>query len=289
MVRETGKLPLILARRRRCTACIERLELKIERLVAKKSNKRLRAATEALRQKRDELSKLTEEVRSEYATWTTAENDCAANYFVLFRKHRPCNVAKQVVNTAKGDIEIDAAPLYSDVRWASLRPRWTRIKRLMSLLSKAAYYSTLTCYIFPVVLISSFLELTSLVARFPFLEGTLAAIGETGTSALTAFLPTLTMLLFFALLPMLCSTIAGMQGYFSFGHQSRDAFHRLFLFHFCWAFIGVTLGTTGIELLQNLQRLADDPAEVFGTIGDQLATMPSHRNFWGTPITLSLL
>ena len=75
---------------------------------------------EAIDKKRSELERVTADVRHEYYLWTDVDHDQGSNYFVLFRKHRQCNIAKQVVNTRNGELEVLAAPLVSDVCWRSL-------------------------------------------------------------------------------------------------------------------------------------------------------------------------
>lgn len=71
----------------------------------------------------------------------------------------------------------------------------------------------------------------------------------------------------------LCCPPSPYQGYYSFGLSSRDAFHRLFLFHFTWAFIGVTLGSTAVELLQHVTRITQNPTILLQMVGNQLAAM----------------
>ena len=122
MVRETGRLPKLLAKRRALVGAIERLERRIERREAtgrtrggqlKTSlaatltatwhgatggggDQRLARAHEALDRHESELQKLTAQMRDEYQAWTDPEHDRGYNYFVLFRRHRQCNIAKQV-------------------------------------------------------------------------------------------------------------------------------------------------------------------------------------------------
>ena len=88
---------------------------------------------------------------------------------------------------------------------------------------------------------------------------------------LAAFLPTLALLIFLALLPKLCLTVSGMQGFGSLGEQSRDAFSRLFLFQFIWVFLGVTLGSSALALTDKIQEYASSPASLLSTVGGQLA------------------
>jgi len=70
------------------------------------------------------------------------------------------------------------------------------------------------------------------------------------------------LLIFLALLPMICSAVAGLQGHASLGQQSRDAFGRLFLFQFIWVFLGVTLASTALSLTDSISEYASEPALV---------------------------
>ena len=50
------------------------------------------------------------------------DNDRGFNYFVLFKSHRVCNLARQVVNTPDPNLKVYPSPQTEDVRWLSLQP-----------------------------------------------------------------------------------------------------------------------------------------------------------------------
>ena len=269
MVRDTGALPKHLAKRAKLAAAIEKLE-DIESNPAK-SEKAVNKARTALDKKRPMLATLMEEIKKEYEAVCKPEADCGSAYFVFFTNHRDCNIAKQVLNNSDTHVEVYSAPLMTDVRWASLRPATEMMRPLFSRLALVFYYLTLMFYILPITFVSGLLKLSELTRVFPFLGPVFDAMGEGIKAALTAFLPTLSLIIFLAILPMLCNMIAGHQGFISLGEQSRDAFHRLFLFQFVWVFLGVTIGTSGMALVQNMQEIASNPLSILTTLGGQLA------------------
>ena len=269
MVRDTGKLPALLAKHKKLSATVEKMEATLATLEAEDAASS--KVEKALAKLRTARAGLLADIHQEYDTATAAENDRGTTYFVCFRKHRPCNLAKQVVNTDE-HLEIMPAPLQADVRWASLRPSAAKLALPLKLASISAYYLMLSFYVLPITFVSGLLQLDQLSATFPFLEPILESLGEAVRSALSAFLPTLALIIFIALLPTLCTFIAGMQGYISLGRVDRDAFGRLFLFQFVWVFLGVTIGTSGLALINNLQEVARNPMSILDTLGSQLAT-----------------
>jgi hypothetical protein len=72
-------------------------------------------------------------------------------------------------------------------------------------------------------------------------------------------------------LPKVCKLIASKQGYFSLGQIQMDAFKRLFLFEFVWVFLGITLGSSALALVDNFEHLIDHPMAFFSTVCQQLA------------------
>eukprot|EP00966_Prymnesium_polylepis_P220636 5103273-Prymnesium_polylepis.1 len=98
MVRETGKLPAMLAKRKKLLASISEAEVALNKVLAKGVEPQPKLRLNLLK-KQDELSVLLSELKGEYALRSSVENDLGSNYFVRFRQHRACNIAKQVVNT----------------------------------------------------------------------------------------------------------------------------------------------------------------------------------------------
>jgi len=270
MVRDTGKLPGLLARRTKLIQGIEALELSEAKAKAKggvPAHKLLRR----LRGRRDDLGALIGELKAEYTLRAADSNDVGSNYFVRFRQHRACNIAKQVLNTTAGSMQVVAAPLADDVAWASLRPAAERLALPVRVASTGVYYALLLFYAIPITFVSGLLELSELTRTFPFLEPPLTAIGPQGRAFLAAFLPTLALILFLAALPAICTAIASKQGHVSLGSVQRDAFSRLFLFQFVWVFLGVTLGSSAFALLENVEKIASNPATLLAILGGQLA------------------
>ena len=288
VIRDTGKLPQLLARRKKLVSSIEKLEAKAARIetrggersprfrpsialeMVRGRNKQLAKTQNALEAQRAELEQVMKDVRSDYELCTAPDSDAGPNYFVLFRRHRPCNIAKQVLNT-RGMMEVYPAPLVADVRWASLRPSAERVRLPLRLAGIAFYYAMLCVYMLPIGIVSGLLELDVLTRSLPFLEPLVGQLGPSARGFLTAFLPTLALIAFIALLPMICHYIAGIEGPISLSQQSREAFHRLYLFQFVWVFLGVTIGSTGLALVENLQEIAQNPISILDRLGGKLA------------------
>ena len=269
MVRDTGTLPKLLKTREKLAAAIEKLEIKV---INPETKAKAKAKAEALLDKKRGLFKEnTQGVMTQYATACTAEMDKGSSYFVLFKKHRQANMAKMVCNLEDEHVQVLPCPALTDIRWESLRPVAERMAPLTSLGARAAYYAILALYMVPIGIVSGLLTIFELQKNFPFLKVIFDAMGDTFTNILAAFLPTLALILFLALLPQFCLTIAGLQNFPAMGQTTRDQFRRLFLFQFIWVFLGVTLGSSALALLEKLQDLAQNPLSVLTTMGAQLA------------------
>ena len=106
MVRDTGKLPKLLQRRKKYIAAISNLQgdlVKTGSVPDPNDSKKIRFDStyyhpkllRALSKKREELETVVAELKREYQTYAAKENDKGVDYFVLFRSNRACNVAKQ--------------------------------------------------------------------------------------------------------------------------------------------------------------------------------------------------
>lgn len=269
VVRDTKKLPKLLKTRDKLTKAIKSLEDKKANPATKP--KALEKAVAQLETKRALLAANTEEVKTVYADVSPTTNAAGSSYFVLFKKHRQCNIAKQAVNTADEGMEVFPCPPLTDIRWDSLRPMTEKVLPLTKLGSAAGYYATLAFYIVPISFVSGLLTIFQLEQTFPFLKPVFNAMGTTIMNILAAFLPTLALLVFLALLPMFCLFIAGFQGFPSLGMTSRDQFSRLFLFQFVWVFLGVTMVSGGFALVEKLSMIIKSPLSILTILGDQLA------------------
>lgn len=267
MVRDTGKLPKLLATRKKLKLALGKLESK--EADPRSTQKAVGKARAALDKKRPLLAANIEDIKTSYATACEPQNDKGSSYFVLFKKHRQCNVAKQVVNVADENLEVIPCPPLTDVRWASLRPGTERMAFATGFLSKAVFFTILAIYMVPIAFVSGLL--TQLTSPESFVKPALDAMGPVVNSILAAFMPTLALLVFLALLPTFCLTIAGYQGYPSHGQTSRDQFHRLFLFQFIWVFLGVTMVSGGFALIEQIQEIVKAPLTILTILGNQLA------------------
>ena len=341
MVRDTGKLPALLSKQKKLSSKVGALEASIDKLEAEgAASSKLEKKRAALETKRSAHAGILTEIRLEYDMASSPENDRGNTYFVLFRKHRPCNLAKQVVNTDE-HLDIFPAPLIADVRWASLRPAAAKLALPLKLASITAYYAMLSFYILPITFVSGLLQLDQLSATFPFLEPLLESLGEAVRSAISAFLPTLALIIVRSLLapnsPQPPSTRAVIGPTFV---SSRAAVHcdpsddlrlhcldaglhlpwargtrrlrpplplpirvsllflgliqchcvcdllpptsSLWCIH-RWVFLGVTIGTSGLALVNNLQEVARNPMSILDTLGSQVRHLPRSPSCHGLP------
>ena len=300
MVRETGTLPKLLAQHEKVCKTVEGLEASVAKLAAEgkpapdPAQKRLGCLPglakklDDARAKRDQL---VDDVRAAYEKCAAPENDRGVCYFVLFREQKPCNLARQVCHFEKSTIKVLAAPAPKDVNWGPLRPSALKLAMPLRHGATAAYCLMLAFYSLPIFSISQLLELDSLQKALPALTPVLRALGPDVRAGLRAFLPTLALIVFLALLPVICEKLAGLHGYESRGKIQRHAFSYLFTFQLVWVFFGIVLATSVTGLISDLQRYAESPMEVLTTLGGQLAAAATFfmvwlgvQMFWALPV-----
>ena len=289
MVRETGTLPKLLAQHEKVCKTVETLEASVAKLAAEgkpapdPAQKRLGCLPglakklDDARAKRDQL---VDDVRAAYEKCAAPENDRGVCYFVLFREQKPCNLARQVCHFEKSTIKVLAAPAPKDVNWGPLRPSALKLAMPLRHGATAAYCLMLAFYSLPIFSISQLLELDSLQKALPVLTPVLRALGPDVRAGLRAFLPTLALIVFLALLPVICEKLAGLHGYESRGKIQRHAFSYLFTFQLVWVFFGIVLATSVTGLISDLQRYAESPMEVLTTLGGQLAAAATFFMVW---------
>ena len=71
---------------------------------------------------------------------------------------------------------------------------------------------------------SSLLSVEQLEANVPAVRNALRALGPAGESFVLALLPTLALLIFMSLLPMICLFLSSFQGHMSAGKRDAAAF-----------------------------------------------------------------
>ena len=89
------------------------------------------------------------------------------------------------------------------------------------------------------------------------------------TAFLEGFLPTIALIVFTALLPMLCMALSTSEGHANLGKVQGAAFVKFYRFQFVWNFLGLSLAGS---LLNQVQAILDRPFYLF----EFLATGLSH-------------
>lgn len=99
------------------------------------------------------------------------------------------------------------------------------------LLRACAAAATLFFYIVPITIVSGMLSLEKITKAIPALKPTVDDLSPSSRAAITAFLPTVTLLVFMAILPTLCLKLASMQGFPSHSLIDADGYGKLFNFY----------------------------------------------------------
>lgn len=261
VVRETGRLPELLPKLDALREALERLEAKAAKAKAAEQvgdgcfgggddteAKRAKALDKLARQIAKQQAKI-DAVRCEVADernrhCALPEHDAGVSYFVLFKTARAATIAKQVVNVPNAHFEVGPAPTPSSVSWSSLTATSERARYPSSAAAAAAYIAVLFLWAMPIGFVSSLMNLDTLYKYLPFLEDVLNWLGPQATSFVSAFLPTLALIIFLALLPPFCLWCAGMEKHASTGRVQAAAFGKLFTFNFIWTFLGLSIGSS---------------------------------------------
>ncbi|KAL1515263.1 hypothetical protein AB1Y20_001895 [Prymnesium parvum] len=227
-------------------------------------------------QKKEKLlaskKELDEKLRLELQKYTAADNDSGRNYLVLFSSLRAANAAKQVVHTPEA-WEVIAAPLPRDVRYNALQPSVSLIAAGTKQTCRAIYLAMLFLYLIPIAAISSLTNVAELEENVPFVRDILDFLGPQISAFLTAFLPTVATLVFFAILPTICLLLSRAEGWASGSVVMLHAFEKLLFFQFSWGFIGLAVGSTVFALVSIVESLADSPTRALTEIAGTLANM----------------
>lgn len=249
MVREHGKLPSELSKRSALLNAIAKLN--------KKQDKTRTEKRESLIAKKEaQVQKLQRQIKAAHDTSLQDDHDKGHAYFVLFKSLTACNAAKQQLNTFDISMSVKAAPTPSQVRWNKLTPAMQRKRKGFYTTAQLIYYAMLFFYAIPIGFISLVISLDSLQKNMPFIEDLLNALGPVLKGIIAAFLPTLALLIFMALLPDICNAIAGLCCHPDQGSVMTHAFEYLWFFNFFWVFFGITIASS---LIETVQAIIDDP------------------------------
>ena len=252
MVRDTGMLSAQLSKAVKMGAQIEALD---EELVAlrgmplsdafqamsdashAKRESRMAQVEAELEAKREAHAKLVAEAEEERALVDVPENDRGLSYVVLFRTASAANTARQVLNTmtTRG---VRAAPAPHEVNWHVLIPRAALRTRVSRLMISVAFYTALLFYAVPINAVSSLMVLDDLERQSRALSLVLCWLGPTVRNLVAAFLPSLALIVFLAMLPAAMQFLARRRGDPDLAVVEVDAILNLWLFNFVWVLLG---------------------------------------------------
>ena len=302
VVRETGRLPNLVERRRALLEDISTLELKQAKASEKvslasrvanalfkccsckcrctckchcfnASTKKVGDVMQLLMAKRQRLDATLEKVEAsivkEHLRYSAATNDLGRNFIVVFNNLRDAAIAKQVLNTDAEHVDrVLALPLATDLCWGNLQPSGMRRAAGMRMVVLALYLALLFFYSVPVTAVTTMMSLQELEENHPWLKNFLDSMGDEAASLFTAWVPTVILLIFMALLPIFCLWLSSLEGFPSHSLQERSAFDKLFLFEFTWVFLGVSI-TNG--LVTSLRDFVDTPLSTLEQVGSSLS------------------
>ena len=194
------------------------------------------------------------------------EHDVGVSYFVLFKTARTATIAKQVVNVPNAHFEIGPAPTPSSVCWSSLTTKAERGRYPSSAASAIVYIVVLFLWAIPIAAVSAFMTLDNLYKYLPFLAPILSNLGS-AEAFVSAFLPTLALIIFMTLLPPFCMWCAGMEKPGSIGRMQASAFVKLFRFNFIWNFLGLAIGSS---LIKSMTAILEQPSEILTMLSSGL-------------------
>ena len=221
------------------------------------------------------LARIEEAIVLEQKRYASAAADSGRNYMVLFRTLRDSAIAKQVLNTVDDGADVFGeadgvipAPLGSDMCWRNLQPSGVRKAAAMRIFVVMIYLASLIFFSVPVAAVASLLSLDSLERRWPWVRGLLDFLGEGMTAIISAWLPTVALSLFLAVLPAICKTLSELHGAPARSVEQRAAFEMLFFFELVWVFLGIAI-TNG--LVSSLSDVIHSPVDALQTIGVSLS------------------
>ncbi|KAL1507765.1 hypothetical protein AB1Y20_007375 [Prymnesium parvum] len=285
IVRDTGALSKLLKKRDKLIRKVEHLTAQVEEKGREKKGccggKTLGAKLDKMAMK---LKDVEDDILVEHAKYAPIET--GINYFVLFRTYRACNTAKSYSgHGAVGIHKVIAAPAPGDVNYPALEPAAANKFAVQRASVPWLYNLMLMLYLVPIAGVSTLLNAENLT----FLDPVFEALGATIKTAIMSVLPQLATIIFMAILPALCMMFTKLTGPPLISVCQADAFRRLMMFYFIWFFLGVTLGSAALALLDKVSEIADKPMDVLQDTGSALgAASVFFMTFIGVQILFAL-
>lgn len=210
-------------------------------------------------------SKLEDDVNQEHYTLPCA--------FVIFRSLRMATTALQVEwDNSPLHLEKMRAPEVSNVIWSNLGVGLWRRKFCTALIYGAIFWLVFF-WMTPVGFISSLIALQNLAKVVPFLEPVLS-YSEFLRGIIEGFLSSITLWLFFAVLPMILEKITRFEGLPCQSEVDKSVLGKLFIFVIVNQFLFLSAGTAALTKLKEMLR---KPEEIPSSLADSL---PAQATFF---------
>ena len=231
----------------------------------------------AARDRRDFNLIRAEEAR---AALDVPESDAGSSYFVLFGSLVAAATARQTFQSAAVRDLVCVAPPPEEVNWAALQPAAAAKAGMRQTLARVAFLAMLLFYSVPVAFVASLLALDQLEENVPFLRTMNRWMGQTARSLLAAFLPSLALLLFLALLPRICAKLAAMHGDASVAQAQVRTIEAVWIFQFVWVLLGASV-MSGLIAGNDVVGVATE----FANNATFFMTFLSLKAFFSTPFS----
>ncbi|MCO5607012.1 hypothetical protein L7F22_061203 [Adiantum nelumboides] len=179
----------------------------------------------------------------------------------IFNSRAAATSASQVMHSEYANAWTTmAAPGPRDVVWGNLPISF--VQRLVrQFVVYGIVFLMILFYMIPIVFISAVIALDNLEKKVTFLKPIVIK------AVLQAFLPQLALIVFLALLPMLLLKLSQAEGIPAQSHVVRGAAGKYFYFNVFNVFLGVTIGGS---LLNSLNDLKDDPKSIVSLLSKSL-------------------
>lgn len=234
----------------------------------------------------DAIEWYTEKLREEEKKLLKAQEEAVLKQgraaVVFFSNRQMAAAASQAMHAADTDSwNVMPGPDPRDIYWGNLRLGEYQ-RRVRSMIVYGTVFLIIVFYMIPITFVSAFTTLDNLKKTFPFVKTIVEIKGL--SEFLQGILPQLALLIFLALLPKLLTLLSTLEGLPLKSQICRAASGKFFYFIVFNVFLGVTLGGS---LLNSLQQALKSS---FGGIIDLLgASIPKQATFFITFISLKFL
>eukprot|EP00730_Choanoeca_flexa_P008176 TRINITY_DN12454_c0_g1_i1.p1 TRINITY_DN12454_c0_g1~~TRINITY_DN12454_c0_g1_i1.p1 ORF type:complete len:666 (+),score=162.36 TRINITY_DN12454_c0_g1_i1:270-2000(+) len=191
------------------------------------------------------------------------QQEMLAAGFVIFSNLRAATIAAQVIPTADPAIyETSQAPEPRDVVWKNL-PMSQSMRGYRSKIISMAVAALVVFWLVPVTFVASLTTIENLQNIGLDVE----SLGSTLTGIIQGILPTLALVIFMAILPMIMKAFSTMEGLPTHSEISRGTLAKLFYFQIFNVFLASLIAASFISVAE---EIANDPASIFELLGQSI-------------------